>query len=1639
MQKVLVWLMVVLGIVSAVLLGLSAQQLKLAMQPPEVARQAVYVIGQGAYAPGAEARLRVVVREVASGEPLSNAKVVVGLRPATEKIPLPLFEGQTDASGVVEAHFTVPDNSDPKSVLVVQAVSTAGEDTIEQPVAVVRSFKVLVTTDKPIYQPGQTIHLRTVTFDALTLAPSVMQPIEITIADAKGNKVLRRSLLTSAYGVAALDFTLADEVNTGIYKITATVGDTTSEASVTVEPYVLPKFRVSLSAERPYYLPGETVRGTLRAEYFFGKPVTGTLELIGYTFDVQLNEVFHILGQTDAQGQYAFEFALPDYFVSGNPEQQVATFLLEAQVKDGADHVERAYLKLPVAQQPLVIEAVPESGTLVPGVENIVYLMVATPDGLPVEATLDISGEGQQATLSTNAAGLAEWRFVPPPPSTHAPVGGVPRPPVEEGGIAAPQQADVWFTVTARDAQGRSATHSVGLNAAQTALLLRPERALYRVGETLKADIFAPWNTGAVYLDVVRAGQVLSTRALELKDGRASVALDLDANTYGTLELHAYGLSAEGTIYRDTRLVVVEEARDLTVTITPERDTYLPGETAHLSFAVSGAEGGVPAVLGLMAVDEAVYAVQDQSPGFLKLYFLLEKELLQPRYDLHGWSLPALLEEERAAAQDAAAQAVLAPYGGTGALVRDTSTLARQEANKARIVLQKARAAQALPFTYPLVFGLPLAVIGLAVGDVIRQRRLKQGLLALAVLAALVMLVGLVVRAGTALGLGLMDAVWEWGLAALFIMAALSVVAWIALLVRALYEGMVLRGAGLVALLLYMAALVALAYAFVLSDVTPPERLAAFILVGVGLVPLAYLMWAGADVKQRPWWVVVANVILAFGFVGLPLVVSITSLFGVGASAPQVGGAAWDALNMGGGRPVPMPEVPPVAEEQGGPTAPGRGAAPRLRQNFGETLLWLPELLTDEQGRAELDVPLFDTITTWRVTALAHTQDGRIGSVVAPLRVFQDFFVDFDVPYALTQNDEVSLLVAVYNYLDTPQELDVVLEQQSWFTPLDGLEKTITVAANEVTVVRFRIRVTATQGRFRPIVWAYGERMSDATTSTHDVLVVPDGKRVSETWMLRLRAGEAVTREVTIPEPALPGTARLDVKVYPGVFSQLVEGMDAIFQMPYGCFEQTSSTTYPNVLALDYMRTTGQETPEIRFKAEQYINLGYQRLTTFEVEGGGFSLFGEAPADRMLTAYGLMEFSDMARVYPVDPALVERAAAWLLAQQSPDGSWENDRGLVHETSWQNLGNDRVPVTAYITWALVQAGYGERPEVQAALSYLRAHHREVNDAYALALVANALVAADAQDAATTEVLERLVAMAREDGEQVYWESSIATMTGAREGSASLETTALVAHALLKAGFSPTASGGALRYLINHKDERGTWGTTQATVLTLKALLLSASKGQRPALTVRTLWNGLAQGELSVTPETYDVVQGLSLTTIGNGLGTLVLGAEGTGEVLVQVTASYYLPWSAVPATPPQEGPLMMVVTYDRTSLAVNDTVQVNVVVRLKEGLVNAALLDLGLPPGFALEADELRARIEADRTLPTGATRLTRYEVTGRQLLVYVQDLQAGEELRFSYRLRARFPLRASIPASRAYDYYNPQGVVEQPPVVIEVK
>jgi uncharacterized protein YfaS (alpha-2-macroglobulin family) len=478
---------------------------------------------------------------------------------------------------------------------------------------------------------------------------------------------------------------------------------------------------------------------------------------------------------------------------------------------------------------------------------------------------------------------------------------------------------------------------------------------------------------------------------------------------------------------------------------------------------------------------------------------------------------------------------------------------------------------------------------------------------------------------------------------------------------------------------------------------------------------------------------------------------------------------------------------------------------------------------------------------------------------------------------------------------------------------------------------------------------------------------------------------------------------------------------------------------------LDYLKSTNQSTPELEMKAEEYINLGYQRLVVFEVDGGGFSLYGDPPARLFLSAYGLMEISDMAKVYPVDEAMIERTARWLVQQQAGDGSWSSEDYRV--------AGQQLATTAYVTWALAEsAGHGpasseNEAAVAKGITYLKEHYTEVKDGYVLALVANAMVAWDPKDSFTQKVLDDLVSQALEDDGAIYWQSGVESFMGAKSQMGSIETTAMAAYALLKGDAHPDVANKALTYLVRNKDSFGTWSTTQATILSLKALIESAKAGEPTEnVTVRVSLNGEEADPIQVTPENFDVVQLVTFSDKAiEGENTIRIEVEGKGNLMYQVTARYYVPWELVP---PEEKEAMTIdVRYDRTDLQVDDTVRVDVTARLNlEGTAKMVVLDLGIPPGFEVQAEDLSARVQQDLQLVLsrvegkgeeypGAT-VKRFDLTGRQIIVYLANLSYGEPISFHYGLRAKYPLRVKTPASTAYDYYNPDQVgVAQPEVV----
>ena len=356
--------------------------------------------------------------------------------------------------------------------------------------------------------------------------------------------------------------------------------------------------------------------------------------------------------------------------------------------------------------------------------------------------------------------------------------------------------------------------------------------------------------------------------------------------------------------------------------------------------------------------------------------------------------------------------------------------------------------------------------------------------------------------------------------------------------------------------------------------------------------------------------------------------------------------------------------------------------------------------------------------------------------------------------------------------------------------------------------------------------------------------------------------------------------------------------------MPGGCFEQTSSSAYPNVLVVNYLKRTHTQSPAVMMKAEQYLNAGYQRLLTFEHKTGGFDWWGQESNEPLIwvSAYGLQEFNDMSKVYPVDHGVIDRTQAWLLKQQAADGTWEKI-GMTHNETIASMGDPKLLLTSYVTWTLLDTGL-KSPQLEKSIAYIRDHAKDSENAYVLALAANALAAWDAKDDATHDVLVRILKkldamqQPRPEWKAINFPTTGQSLAYARGESLTVETTALTVLAMLKNGQFPNDVNKALVYLVKSKGPGGTWGSTSATILSLKALITAAGGTQQKGTTPFTiLVNGKEAAGGEITEKNADVMQVFDLKDfVRPGANEVTLEAKGETGAMYQIVARHYEPWS-----------------------------------------------------------------------------------------------------------------------------------------------
>lgn len=1331
----------------------------------------MFVAGQTELIAGTEASIRVRITD--RGQPLTDTSVEVRLVAATgEAITVTTFT--TDSNGTGSPRFLVPEWADGQYRLVVVALPKGTEERVESSVRLRRTARILVSTDKPIYRPGDTIRTRLLALKPLDPRPLANQQVTLSIIDPRGNIVFKRQGPTSKYGLFSADCELATELIEGPYGVSAKVDGTESHATVQVRPYVLPKFQINIALDQPFFRPNEPIQGRVLANYFYGRPVNGTARI---TLDGESRTVDVVNG--------AGTFQVPCH--ARNDLRWVES--LHVEVTDTAAQQHSRTVPVRIAHHELKIEAAPATGVLYPGVPTTLRFRVVDLDDNPIQARF--TSPGFFGAPATNAEGWASIPFT---------------------SLVTGFNASVKATTN----DGRTVEHQVVVPAKSPGdALLSTNKSTYIAGETMTVSGFG--INGAILVDVLRGGQTVRTEVMHASGSRGELAIDLPLDWVGEIELRAYGMGSNKQMGHRVKVRSADQIKIVGGVKPPKNaDGHRPGEATRLDLQLRDAHGGpLVGAISLSAVDEAVFNVDTARPG--------EKKPMpigaSPTLDSESTASPLTLWR---------------------------STLP-QKVNEARIASER---------------GHRRAGIGWAV--------LAMG--------------------GIAYGLR------------------------------------------------YLA-------------IHFPKTL---IFGGIVAGAMAFLATSSMFV--------------------------VTSRFD---------GAKFDAT-----------EAAAQAMVFGGEN---ERAITRVRTEFPETLLWRPELITDETGRVSVDFTMADSITSWRFNASAISADGRLGNWRHDARVFQPFFVDVNLPGQLTRGDTIQLPVIVSSYLKEKQSVRVRLVAADWYNLEGPAERTVDLSTGEVKAVEFRVTVLKV-GKQPLEIHAQAGPESDAIRRT--ITVVPDGAPVEVVTNGTLQ--QPATVPLKIPGNATEGSGRATLKLYPSGVSQLGESLNGIFQVPNGCFEQTSSTTYPNVLALRYLKDSRHVSAELEATARRYVHLGYQRLLTFEVSGGGFDWYGRGPANVTLSAYGLMEFRDMAAIHDVDPVLLERTRRWLERQRRPNGSW-SEAG--------RFSADEYTTTAYIAWATSVGG--NQPHVPTMEFLKQRKPEQLSDPYVLALVCNALLAMG-DDA--TPFLERLASLA--EGQTTSWSTRSRTIFFGSGPSANVETTALAVLAFTAAKTKPDLVRGALEWLAKQRGPAGTWGTTQATILALKAFVTTFVPNnveRRFEISI----DGKPIRTWSVPPDQCDVLQQIDLTSqLQVGSRSLEVRELTSTATPFQVVVRHHVPTSPKTANEP---PLGLSLQADRTTVAVGETITFTAGVWSRgKNSSPMVLLELPIPPGF--EVDSLPNDREIDRT-----------ETRDGKIVVYLREVTTNAVREIPYRLRATHAGRVNCPPGRANEYYAPERSTSTSPMLLEVR
>jgi hypothetical protein len=676
------------------------------------------------------------------------------------------------------------------------------------------------------------------------------------------------------------------------------------------------------------------------------------------------------------------------------------------------------------------------------------------------------------------------------------------------------------------------------------------------------------------------------------------------------------------------------------------------------------------------------------------------------------------------------------------------------------------------------------------------------------------------------------------------------------------------------------------------------------------------------------------------------------------------------------------------------------------RLDFAETVYWNAGVRTDAStGQATVSFNLSDSVTAFRVLADSFAEDGTLGSGVADVQSVQPFSIEPKLPLQVTSGDVIQLPIGVNNGMSRELpgaevtakptagvKFSSVGNHSTTLGPKERMRRLMQLDVDNEFTGLANLTLDAKAGPYH-----------DSVSRTLDVQ--PLGFPQESSAGGKLERNGSNLFEFMLPAEMVRGSVSSNVTVYPTPLASMTDALQALLQQPYGCFEQTSSTSYPMVMAQQYFLTHTGVDPAVIDKAKGLLEVSYKRLIGFESRSRGYEWFGADPGHEALTAYGLMQFTDMSRVRAVDMDMVDRTRAWLLSRRDGKGGFS-----LNPKALDSFGGAPVDTTnAYIVWALIESGEkGLDREVASVKNSAAA----TQDSYIVALAAN-ILHSTGDHAGARQFMDKL-ARSQEPAGNI--KGAITSITRSGGDALTIETTALSVLAWMR---DPAYAGQVEKGLkwIVESNKNGRYGSTQSTILALRSIIAydkANARAKAPGRIVLTVDGRTVGRPVAFTAGTQG---GLVMPEFANELApgkhSLALRMEDGSSMPFAISVKYH---SVLPNSS-DETPVGIQVVLKDTQIPEGDVTEAMVsIVNKSDHVIPTPVAIVGIPGGLEVRHDQLKDLIKSGK--------IDAYEVRGREVVLYWRHLKAKDMFDLPLSLVAAVPGSYTGPASRAYLYYT---------------